>query len=98
MKYTELEVVLNIAISGIPNMLNDKAWPKTLRGFRMVVTLLLEESLLVVNTNIDQIVVLEQARKYSTCQMVDCLMIPVWLLISMFRLNERDITSCTDTD
>ncbi len=41
MKETGLYVLLNSAFSGIPAMLNGKSWPEELRGFRMVVSLLL---------------------------------------------------------
>lgn len=42
MSGTGLEEILSAAFSGVGSMLNDKAWPKALRGFRMMTTILLE--------------------------------------------------------
>ncbi len=42
MKGSVLEEILNAVCNGVSNMLNGKSWRKPLRGFRMVVAVLLE--------------------------------------------------------
>lgn len=46
MQGSGLEDILNAAFKGVSSMLNGKAWPKALRGFRMVVSSLLEDFIL----------------------------------------------------
>ncbi len=41
---TSLDVLLNSAFSGIPNMINGKTWPEALIGFTIVVTLIQKDS------------------------------------------------------
>ena len=43
MRDTGLEELLGCAFAGVPNKMNGKAWPKTLRALRMVTTSLLDE-------------------------------------------------------
>ena len=55
MKGSGLQELLASAYSGVESMLNGKAWTKALRGYRMVVTALLEEFVVFGNTHVDQL-------------------------------------------
>jgi hypothetical protein len=91
MKDTGLEDILNVAYNGVSSMLSGKAWPKALRGFRMVLTGLLSDYVLAGIDTYDAIEEkLESARSSKTgCLWVDCFIYPV-LLAHMFIRAERE--------
>ena len=66
MRCTGLEDLLGCAFAGVPNKMNGKAWPKTLRALRMVTTSLLDEVHYRGITIVDLQAELEQARKLPT--------------------------------
>jgi hypothetical protein len=90
MQGTGLETILNAAFNGVGNMLNGKAWPKALRGLRMVVAVLLEDVVKAGNTSPEAIQeALEEARKSPTGRLwVDCLIMPV-IIAHLFLRAER---------
>jgi len=45
MKASGLEEILSVAYGGVRNMLNGKAWPKAVRGLRMVASAILDDSI-----------------------------------------------------
>ncbi len=91
MSGTGLEEILNAAFSGVGSMLNGKAWPKSLRGFRMMTTVLLEDIVTSGCHTPDQ--VLEALAKARISNMgklwVDCFITPV-LIMHMFVRAERE--------
>lgn len=91
MKGSGLEDLLHAAYKGVPNMLNGKAWPKALRGFRMVLTVILETFILKGSTALEDLEgVLEQARQSPTGRVwVDCFIIPV-VIAHLFIRAERE--------
>ena len=55
MKGGGLEEILGVAFSGINSMLNGKAWPRAMQGFRMVTTALLQQCILAGTTEVANI-------------------------------------------
>ncbi len=90
MKGTGLEELLNTAFSGVGSMLNGKAWPKALRGFRMLVTVLLEDTVKAGNTTHEQLQDVLDSRSTSPMGKlwVDCFILPV-MIMHMFIRAER---------
>lgn len=86
-----LEQLLGVAFDGVPNMLSGKAWPKALRGLRMVVTVLLE-SYITSNTecsSYDLQNFLEKSRSTKLGRLwIDNLIIPVYIA-HLFVRGER---------
>ncbi len=91
MDATGLENVLGAAFKGVQNMLCGKAWPKALRGLRMVVTALLQPMVLSGKVTMEAISEeLEVARLSRTGRLwVDCLIIPVGIA-HLFLRAERE--------
>ena len=91
MKGSGLEEILGAAFSGINSMLNGKAWPRAMRGFRMVTTALLQQYILAGTTEVANIEEeLEVARNTPTGRMwVDCFIIPTFLA-HLFVRAERE--------
>ena len=91
MKGTGLEEILNVAYNGVSSMLNGKAWPKALRGLRMVVTGLLKEFVVSGANSRDTLhEELEMARGSKTGRLwVDCLIYPV-SIAHLFIRAERE--------
>jgi hypothetical protein len=91
MEGSGLEEILTIAYKGVSSMLNGKAWPKALRGLRMVVTGLLSDYVLMGKNTYEAIdEELQSARSSKTaCLWIDCLIYPV-LLAHMFVRAERE--------
>ena len=81
MKGSGLEEILGAAFSGINSMLNGKAWPRAMRGFRMVTTALLQQYILAGTTEVANIEEeLEMAHNTPTDRMwVDCFIIPTFV-------------------
>lgn len=90
MQGTGLETILNSAYGGVTNMLNGKAWPKAMRGLRMVVVVLLEEIVHTGHTTLDDIyIALENACEKPNAKLwVDCLVTPV-IIAHLFIRAER---------
>ena len=55
MKGSGLEEILHAAYKGISSMVNGKAWPKALRGFRMIIAAMLEDIISDGNTSVEDI-------------------------------------------
>ena len=91
MKGTGLEELLGSAFSGVRNMLNGKAWPKAMRGFRMVAFAVLQEYITTGKTTPEDLQCeLEMARSTPTGRIwVDCFLIPT-ILIHLFIRAERE--------
>jgi hypothetical protein len=91
MKGTGLENIFRAAFGGVASMLNGKAWPKALRGLRMVVSAVLEDTIRKgTNTPEDLGAALETASENPTGQLwVDC---PIFLvlIVHMFIRAERN--------
>ena len=85
MEGSELEQILKSAFKGVESMLNGKAWPKAVRGLRMIcVRIASGTSAQTLLQN------LEKARSSrSGCHWVDCLIIPV-VIIHPFIRAERE--------
>jgi len=98
MKGSGLEEILTAAYKGASNVhvLNGKAWPKALRGLRMVVTALLADYVLKGKTTHEQIeAALQSARVSKTGRVwVDCLIYPVLLAHILSGLREKAIIYC----
>ena len=58
-----LEELLGVSFKGVSHMLNGKAWPKAVRGLRMVVSALLEPLILSGITTVDAMEV--ELRKFG---------------------------------
>ena len=86
-----LEELLAVAFKGVGHMLKGKAWPKAVRGLRMVVCALLEPIIESGKMTMDTIEEeLDKARQSRTGQLwVDCLVIPV-AIIHLFIRAERE--------
>ena len=86
-----LEDILNVSYKGVSSMLNGKAWPKALRGLRMVVTGLLHECIISGKTSYQAICdKLEESRSSCTGRLwVDCLIYPVWLAHTFIRAERE---------
>ncbi|MES9884700.1 MAG: hypothetical protein ABW185_27970 [Sedimenticola sp.] len=90
MKGTGLEEILCSAYKGVNSMLNGKAWPKALRGFRMVVTGLLKKSILSGKRTIEDMDEMLSTPSSKTHRLwVDCFIIPV-ILAHLFIRAERE--------
>ncbi len=91
MKGSGLDELLSAAYKGVNSMLNGKAWPKALRGFRMVVTALLKNTIDSGKRTLDEIGdILESTRSSKTSRLwVDCFIHPV-ILAHMFIRAERE--------
>ena len=91
MNSSGLEELLNAAFKGVSHMLNGKAWPKAVRGFRMVLTALLEPLILAGNTTVVEITEeLEKARQSRTGRLwVDCFITPL-VIIHLYLRAERE--------
>ncbi|MES9884496.1 MAG: hypothetical protein ABW185_26930, partial [Sedimenticola sp.] len=91
MKGSGLEEILNSAYKGVSSMLNGKAWPKALRGYRMIVTALLKDCVLsgkITHEAIDE--VLQSVRSSKTSRLwIDCFIYPV-VIAHMFVRAERE--------
>ena len=90
MKGTGLEELLGSAFKGVSNMLNGKAWPKAMRGLRMVVVALIKNAISEGTTANEIEVYLNRVRAGSLigCLWVDCLIQPV-LIAHLFVRAER---------
>ncbi len=90
MQGTGLETILNAAFHGVPNIMNEKAWPKAMRGLGMVVTVLQENIINAGKTTTEQIEdCLEDAHSHPTARLwVDCLVMPV-IIAHLFVRAER---------
>ena len=97
MQGTGLEIISNGAFNGVGNMLNGKAWPKAMRGFRMVVAVLLEGVVKASNTCPEAIQEeLEEARKSPAGRLwVDCLILPVIITHLFLRVNVQETGNYT---
>lgn len=91
MQGSGLEELLQTTYGGVPNMLNGKAWPKAVRGLRMVVVTLLEDVITSGDVDIENInLLLENIRKTATGRLwVDCLILPVYIL-HLFIRSQRE--------
>ena len=90
MKGTGLEELLGSAFKGVSNMLNGKAWPKAMRGLRMVVAALIKNAISEGTTANEIEVYLNRVRAGSLIGRlwVDCLVQPV-LIPHLFVRAER---------
>ena len=90
MKGTGLEELLGSAFKGVSNMLNGKAWPKAMRGLRMVVVALIKNAISEGTTANEIEVYLNRVRAGSLIGRlwVDCLVQPV-LIPHLFVRAER---------
>lgn len=71
-------------------MLNGKAWPKAVRGFRMVATALLAEYLEAEVIPESMQSKLEEARQKPLGKLwIDCLIMPVWLALLFIRAERE---------
>ena len=86
-----LEELLNVAFKGVSHMLNGKAWPKAVRGFRMVMSALLEPLILSGNTTVVEITEeFDKSRQSRTGRLwVDCFITPL-VIIHLFLRAERE--------
>jgi len=67
MKWPGLEVILSVAYGGVRNMLNGKAWPKAVKGLRMVAAAILDDSINCGATRVEALVdELEKASQSPT--------------------------------
>ena len=77
MSGTSLEELLAVSFKGITNMINGKAWPKALRGLRIVMVALLEPII--------------SSGKSSTGRLwIDCLIYPVLILNLFIRAESEE--------
>ena len=86
-----LEELLGAAFKGVSHMLKGSAWPKAVRGLRMVVCALLEPLITAGKTTVDVMEEeLEKDRQSRTGRLwVDCLILPV-AIIHLFLRAERE--------
>ena len=86
-----LEELLGAAFKGVSHMLKGSAWPKAVRGLRMVVCALLEPLITAGKTTVDVMEEeLEKVRQSRTGRLwVDCLILPV-AIIHLFLRAERE--------
>lgn len=90
MQGSGLEELLQTTYGGVSNMLNGKAWPKAVRGLRMVVATLLEDIILRDSTADDIEQTLNKIRETATGRLwVDCLITPV-MILHMFIRSQRE--------
>ena len=90
MKGSGLEELLKSAYKGTSNMLNGKAWPRAMRGLRMVVTVLLEDFLDEETTTESLQEKIEEARQTHMGRLwVDCLIIPLWIALLFIRAERE---------
>ena len=90
MQSSGLEELLGAAYRGVANMLNGKAWPKAVRGLRMVVVYLLENAVQGSISVQSVEAVLTEARKWPTGKLwVDCLVSPI-IIVHLFIRAERE--------
>ena len=90
MKATGIDELVGSAFGGIPNILNGKAWPKSMRAFRMIVAALLDSFLEGEKSHDDIIRYLDRARNHPTGKLwVDCFIIPT-LIAHRFLRAERE--------
>ena len=87
MKGSGLEEILSVAYGGVKNMLNGKAWPKAVRGLRMVAAAILDDFITVEQPQSKHLSM--SYRKQASLQQVDCLIMPV-VIIHMFLRAERE--------
>jgi len=97
MQGSGLEELLNAAFKGVGNMLNGKAWPKAIRGLRMVVTCILETFIKEGNISVTALEdVLCSRRTTPTGKLwVDCVITPIIILHLFIRAErEKEIDPC----
>jgi len=92
MKGSGLEKIQSVAYGGVRNMLNGKAWPKAVRGLRMVAVAILDGSINCGATRVEAFVdELQKASQSPTGRMwIDCLIMPV---VTSPQSNLRKATS-----
>ncbi len=78
---TDQQTILNASFNRVDMMRSGKLWPKALRGFRMVTTVLLEATVSTGNTDVAALThVLPGARDHSSgCLQIDCFIAPVFI-------------------
>ena len=86
-----LEELLSVAFKGVSYMLNGKAWPKAVRGLRMVVTALLEPLISYGKTTVSELEdELEKVRQSRTGRLwTDCLITPVMIIHHYIRAERE---------
>lgn len=86
-----LEELLSVSFKGVTHMLDGKAWPKAVRGLRMVVCALLEPLIISGTSTVAAIVEeLEGIRQSRIGRLwVDCLITPV-MIIHLYLRAERE--------
>src|SRR6218665_1327694 len=91
MNSSGLEELLSAAFKGVSHMLNGKAWPKAVRGLRMVVTAILEPLVLSGTKTVASLEdKFEEIRGSRTGRLwIDCLIIPV-TIIHLYLRAERE--------